>query len=348
MLENGQVHVSSMQKGKGRPKELLTLTGDYCHCIGIDLGGTHITTILLDFTTKVLASQSVDLNENVTHDTILSICDFLVENLLNEAGLKMNDVSGIGVTFPGIFDTVTGDILTASNLPSWKNISVKKIFEKKYNIPVSFEDCSRAMALAELWHKNNKCDNFIVLDMGLGIGCGIVIDNKIYAGSGGKSGEIGHMITEINGPVCSCGRRGCIETLASGWALSKRAQELLNEGKCSELKKIIPNSKYAPHLKEIILAAGLGDESCKELLTKAGEYIGIGIANALSLFNPSKVILGGRMIKDNSYMLKSIDETVRKQTIADIYNDVRIEVSDIGDNASAIGAAILCIQQHYQ
>jgi len=348
MLAQGTVYVSSIQKpGNGRPKEILALSGDFYYCIGIDIGGTHVTAVLIDFAAKVLASKTIDLHSHVPPDTILNLCDLLVEFVLENSGLTMEKISSIGVTFPGVVDHKTGKSILAENLPDWNNVPVQKIFEDKYGKVVAVEDCSRTMALAELWLGDNNCENFIVFDLGLGIGCGIVINNNLFTGSNGKSGEIGHMIVEVNGPLCTCGRRGCIESLSSGWALSQQTQNLLNQGKCNILQNLISKSENTPNMKEVILAAGLGDESCQELLAKAGEYIGIGIANALSLFNPAKVILGGRLIKDNRFMLESIVETVRQQTIADIYRDAQIELSGIGDNASAIGAAILCLQQCY-
>lgn len=349
MLEQGQVHTSAIQKlGNGRPKEILALSGGFCHCIGIDIGGTHVTAVLVDFAGKVLASQNIDLRANITPDTVLDICDLLVESLLQETRLPMDKVTEIGVTFPGILDHKTGQAILVENLPNWDHVPVKQIFEDKYQKPVAVEDCSRAMARAELWFGEGDCGDFIVFDLGLGIGCGIVIDSNIFMGANGKSGEIGHMIVEVNGPPCTCGRKGCIESLASGWALSKQAQMLLEQEKADILRSLIPESEQNPTMKDVMLAAAMGDESCRDLLTRAGEYIGIGIANALSLFNPSKVILGGRMIKNNQLLWDSIVQTVREQTITAIYSDARIAVSGIGDNASAIGAAVLCLQKYYE
>ena len=212
MLTKGQVHVSAVQKnGHGRSKEMLALSGDFCYCIGIDIGGTHVTAVLADFTAHILSSDNIDLHTHIPPETILDMCDMLVESALKESGITMDKISGIGVTFPGILDHKTGKAILVENLPDWKNIPVKKIFEEKYDKPVFVEDCSRTMALAELWLGENDCDNFIVFDLGLGIGCGIVINQNLFTGSNGKSGEIGHMIVDINGPPCTCGRNGCIE-----------------------------------------------------------------------------------------------------------------------------------------
>jgi len=348
MIDMGQVHASDILKmGNGRPKEILALSGGFCYCVGIDIGCTHTTAVLVDFTGKIMASEGIDLRTSVTPETVLDLCDHLTASLLQDSGLTMDDISGIGVTFPGVLDHRTGQAILVENLPSWNNVPVKQIFEDKYQKTVAVEDCARAMALAELWYGKSDCENFIVFDLGLGIGCGIVINNNIFMGSNGKSGEIGHMIVEVNGPMCTCGRRGCIESLASGWALSKQAQTLLNQGQTDILRNLIPGSEGSPDMKDIILAAAMGDESCRRLLTRAGEYIGIGIANALSLFNPSKVILGGRMIKDNKFLWNAILETVRHQTIAAIYEDAKIVISGIGDDASAIGAAVFCLRKYY-
>lgn len=349
LIESKQVKVvSRYSEGAGRPKEMLALNGSYCYCIGVDLGGTHISGVVMDFKGTVICSNNTDLNNDMEPETLIKLCYYTVDNLLKKAGMSNKDIVGLGISIPGFVDRETGLSEISENLPKWFNIPLKSIFHVKYDTDIYVDDCSRLMALAELWYGEGvDCDDFLVMDLGLGIGCGIVINSQIFAGSTGKSGEVGHTIVEIDGPLCTCGKRGCIEALASGWALAKQAKEVLERDEKSILYEILANKNSIPTIKDLVLAADLGDLFCREILLRAGNYIGIGIANAISFFNPSKVIISGRLIRENELLLKKIEDTVKAQTIPQIYENTLITQSKLSYLASAIGAAILCIEGYY-
>lgn len=347
LFSNNQIRVdSTITQGSGRPKEMLSLNDDFCRCIGLDIGGTHITGVIMGFTGRILATHSIDLSNDLEPEVLVEICDCLIEQLLKKSNLTIEDLSGIGISFPGFIDRKTGRTILSENLPQWQNVSIHDLFAQKYGLEIHVDDCSKLMALAELWYGAGQGnDNFIVFDLGHGIGCGIVINKNIFTGSGGKSGEVGHTIVEVGGAECTCGRRGCIEAMASGWALTRQAGELLGHSKI--LRKVTKPGVDAPTIREIVLAAQLGDEDCKNLLTQAGRYIATGIANSITLLNPAKVIIGGRLIIDNDLLLSSIEENVKLQTIPEIYADASIAVSQLGMEASSMGAAILCFEKHF-
>ena len=349
LLEKNQVKVAEkISDGNGRPKEMITLNGEYCKCIGVDLGGTHISGVVIDFTGKVICSNNIDLNNDMEPDTLIKLCYYIVDKLLAKTGLNRSDLTGIGVSIPGYVDKETGVSLFLENLPKWHQVALKRIFEEHYDVNICVDDCSRLMALSELWYgEGGDCDDFLVFDLGLGIGCGIVINRKIFAGSSGKAGEIGHTIVKVDGPICTCGRHGCIESLASGWAISHQAKTALDNGEKTLLSEIVLNGLHEPTIREIVLAAELGDEYCCNLLSDAGQYIGIGIANAISIFNPAKVIIGGRLVKDNSILLKKIKETAQAQIVPIIFEETQLIESKLGLYASAIGAATLCLEKYY-
>ncbi len=349
LLENRQLKVvGHYSEGMGRPKEMLGLNGDYCYCIGVDLGGTYISGIVMDFTGRVICSHYVDLFNDMEPQTLIKVSHNLISNLLKKADMTIKDIEGIGISIPGFIDKDAGLSVISENIPKWFNIPLKQIFQDKYHVDVFVEDCSRLMALAELWYGDGRdVNDFLVFDLGLGIGCGIVIDQKIFAGSNGKSGEVGHTIVEVDGPLCTCGRHGCIESLASGWALSKQANTTIQQGQETLLNEMKNNRDTVPTTKDIKLAAELGDKYACNLLIRAGKYIGIGIANAISFFNPTKVIINGRLIWNSEVLSKAIKKTLKEQTMSQIYNDVQIIESNIGFLASAMGAATLCLEKYY-
>lgn len=348
LLENNQVQVvSKASSGAGRPKEILALNGAYAKCIGIELGGTHITGVLLDFAGKVLLSNNVDLHNDMEPDTLIQLCYHVIDLLLTKAGITHKNIEGIGISIPGFMDRECGMVVEVENFPKWHNIPIKRKFQERYHTEVWLDNSSMMMALAELrYGEGRECGNFLMIEVGLGIGCGIVFNGQVFAGSTGKSGEIGHTIVKVGGPVCTCGRRGCIESLASGWALSKNAREALVRGEKTLLRKISSSPKD-PTVKEIALSAELGDAYCKKLLADAGKYIGIGIANAICFYNPRKVFIGGRLIEDNSILLQEIEKTVEEQTMPTLYKDMTLLRSNIGMLSAAIGAAALCMEKYY-
>jgi predicted NBD/HSP70 family sugar kinase len=276
--------------------------------------------------------------------TLMKLCVYLMENLLKKAQFMDYGLSGIGISFPGfVVSTAKGNV-TSENMPKWHNIPLRKMFHDRYKMPVYVDDSSRLMALAELWFGKGKgCDNFIVADLGFGIGCGIVIDRKIFRGSGDKSGEIGHTLVDVDGPLCTCGSHGCIESFSAGWALGLQAQEIMKKHKNTLLRETAGNAAEGINFKQVILAANLGDPYCAKILSRAGEYIGIGLSNALSFFNPEKLIIGGRLSQDNEIMMHSIRETIKGKCMNQILEDVEITMSNLGGDASAWGAGISCI-----
>jgi predicted NBD/HSP70 family sugar kinase len=344
LFTQGMIRVMSRQiDGAGRPKEILGINGDYGRYAGIDLGGTHLSGVIVNFAGERIASKNIEVHNGLEPDTLVKLCIYLMGNLLKEAGLKEYDLSGIGISFPGFVASSQGYV-TSENFPRWQNIPIQEMFRKRYNLPVCVDDCSRLMALAELWFgKGRNRRDFIVADLGFGIGCGIVIDRKIFRGSAGKSGEVGHTVVDVNGPHCTCGSHGCIESFAAGWALSRDAQSIMREHSDTLLCETSGNSPEGVNFRHVVLAANLGDPYCVDLLEKAGEYIGIGLSNAISFFNPSRLIIGGRLIQDNEIMIRAITGTIQTKCMKQILEDVEITVSELGGSASAWGAGISCI-----
>lgn len=348
MLENGEVKVvSKSNSGVGRPKENLALNGSFCYNIGLDIGGTHISGVILDYTGKVICSHNIDI-ESMNSDILMQLCKLIIDELLRKSGFTIDEIDKIGLAFPGYVDSKTGEAKLAENIQGWRNLPLAKLFNDKYGKEILVDDCSRLMALAELRYGAGKnVNDFIVFDLGLGIGCGIVINGQVFCGSMGMSGEVGHTIVKVDGPPCTCGRNGCIESIASGWALSNFAVELLDNNLSPMLYEATNKNTKKPTVKEIIVAAKIGDEKCYELLRNAGRYIAIGIINSISILNPSKIIVGGRLIQGNDITFREIVNTVEKEAIPEMIKDITIEASKLGSLATAVGAATLCMEDYF-
>jgi len=348
LFQENQICVDHTSRlSSGRPKEILSLNGSFCRCIGIDLGGTHISGVILDFSGKTLAEENIETKSTLENEVLMNMCDILIKQLLKKSGLLLSDLSAIGLSLPGNVDKTTGIVVYAENTPNWIGLPIRRIFEERYMLPIHIEDCSRLMAMAELCYGEGRdCDDFIVIDLGHGIGCGIIVGRELFYGASGKAGEIGHTIVKVDGPLCTCGRNGCIESLASGWALSRMAKEIYDTDVHSILRKLVQIGEE-PNIQNVIIAAEMGDANCIEILREAGKYIGVGIANAVSFFNPAKIIIGGRLIRNNEILLNELVKTVAAKTLHQLLSEDMITVSELGVYASAMGAATLCLNQHY-
>jgi hypothetical protein len=213
LLEKKQIKLANLEySGHGRPKEMLTINKDYLRCIGLDIGGTHLSGVILDFGGNVLSDSRIELYKNLDTDMLMDLCDLIFRQLFAQSHLSMEDIDSIGISFPGYLDPNTGRTRLAENMQNWHEIRLKDVFFNRYHKPILVDDCSRLMGLAEMWHGQGRgIDNFVVFDLGLGIGCGIVINGSIFAGSNREAGEIGHMIVEADGPLCTCGRQAALK-----------------------------------------------------------------------------------------------------------------------------------------
>ena len=350
LLDAGEIcHVRTERQAAGRPKEVLALSDRFARCIGLDVGGSHVTGVIMDFTGRMLTSETVELDLRSPFDptSFLSICCLIIDNMLLRCGLSMDEIHSIGVSIPGHVDS-EGHATLVKSIPCLQDVNLREIFGRKYGKPVLVGDCSQLMALAEMRAGAGRdVDNFLVFDLGVGIGCGIVIGRSVYAGVGGKSGELGHSIVAPGGPKCRCGRSGCVEALASGWALNDFARKHAEENPGGILAAAMREDPHST-IRQIVAAAGRGSEYSRGLLERAGMYIGIAVSNAISLLNPPRIILGGRMVLDNPILLGSLEDTIREKTLESIYRDVQIVQSDLGGRASAIGAGLLCLEELFR
>jgi N-acetylglucosamine repressor len=323
---------------------LLALNGGHSNYIGIDLGATHIIGILTDLNTNTLDRIFFNIRPGLGIDLILNQMEIILKNL-SESEKTTAEIKSIGICVPGFVMPKMGLSVISENIPGWKNINLKEIFEKKFNKTIFLEDSSRTLGLAEKYLGYGKKKNdFIVLDIGYGIGMALFIKGKLYTGSSYKSGEIGHTIVKVDGPECVCGNRGCLETVASGKAIATQASEGMKTNESKILHELTHGKADSVTAQDVSIAASMGDAFSKGLLTDAGKYIGVALANAVNIFNPSAVIIGGGMVAAGNLLLDSLIESLKINTMMGIIDDLEIFVSNLGTDGSALGSSILAMQ----
>ena len=331
--------VQNGQRLRGRPPEVLSLNNDAAYAIGVDFGAQQVTGLVIDFGSNVKTRIRREYESPESKDFLLKEIDAVITELLDTIDSKARKkIKAIGLCVPGLIDKSAGIVVQSVNIQDFNEVPIVEIIQKKFSFDVILEDSSRAMALAEMWFGEITRNNFLCIDLGYGIGMGIIENGLLYQGANGRSGEIGHTIVQPGGYKCRCGREGCLETVASGRALAEMASEA----------GVIELSPEKISAKAVYESAKDGNTEAQDLLKQAGKYIGIAIANVIDLFDPQAVVLNGGLINAGEMLVGPLKEVVEQHNInfSDLSYD--IEESKIGADASALGAAMMPLRSCFE
>lgn len=330
----------------GRKPNIYGINPDSRYILGIDIGRNIRRFALLNFHNEFV-TELVCLPGKLENDpeTVNHVYHQSLK-IIKEAGIDYNKIMGIGIVMPGLINTRTGRSYSYLN---YTDKPVSQLFEEKFKLPVFTENDSNLMALGEhAFGLAKGKENVLCLTLVSGVGMGLILNGKLYSGKSGFAGEFGHIIIEENGLLCTCGKKGCLETLASEEALVRMAKEGLEKG-CTSIIIDIADNKLANITPEVILkAAGKEDHFAIEILSKVGHYLGKGIATLIHLYNPEMIIIGGKMAKAGQYLTDSIKQTLNIRTISQIREDTKIVTSELGEKASVLGATSLAMQRILQ
>ncbi len=325
----------------GRRQELLGLSGGHSNFIGIDLGGTHIIGILADLTGRLLDRVFFEIRPGLPVDIILDQMKTICRRLMGSS-YATAAVRSIGICAPGFMDPATGASIVAENIPGWHDIGLRDIFQGEFGRPVLVEDSSRACALAEKWLGEGKGrEDFLLADLGYGIGLAMFVGGSLLRGAGNKAGEIGHTIVAPGGPPCACGNRGCLETVASGRAIARDALAGIEAGRSQLLLGLTHGKPESVTAQDVAIAASMGDPFSAELLGSAGSLVGLALANAVNIINPSLLVIAGGLIGSGRIIEEAIARALRAHCMREIFEDLELRVSKLGIDGSARGCGIL-------
>lgn len=330
----------------GRRRELLIMNPGYGYIIGIHLDINYLIGIVTDFQSKVLLRERIPISPTETKANLINKIRKTINFLITKGNIPQDQLLGIGFVASGFYDQELGKWLVSVNNLYWKDVPIVSILSQHCMCPIYLEDCSRALALGEKWFGSAKDEeNFICLDIGAGIGCAIFQKNRLYKGSSNFAGEIGHTIVVPDGEVCSCGNRGCLETVASGWALVKQVKCRMSKGEQTLVQDSCNGNLEAIDADMIFHAAHNGDKLAIELLKGASKYLGIGVANLINLLNPELIILSGHFSSIEDFSLLSLKEHIRQYAMPESFEKTKIVTSLLGDDAAVLGATTLILDQ---
>lgn len=314
----------------GRPPKLLSFNAEAGCIIAVDLGVTSVDVAITDLATAILASESAVIDMADGPEAILRTINGLADTALVAAGRTAAEVRAIGVGIPGPVEFATGRPVHPPLMPGWHDFDVPTAFER-FGVPVYVDNDVNVMATAEI--APGSRENFLVVKVGTGIGCGIVVDGEVYRGSDGCAGDIGHIyVADPRTVVCSCGNENCLEAFAGGAALQRDALEL---------------GLSAVTAKDVVEMALRGDRIAHDLVRNAGRRLGGVLAALVNFYNPARIVLTGGITHAGNLLLAGVREVVYLRSLPLAARSLEITVTDQGDLDGRLGAAIMAIEAHF-
>ncbi|HGH7778627.1 TPA: ROK family glucokinase [Streptococcus agalactiae] len=315
--------------------------------LGIDLGGTTIKFGILTLEGEVQEKWAIETNtlENGRH-----IVSDIVESLkhrLSLYGLTKDDFLGIGMGSPGVVDRTSKTVTGAFNLNWADTQEVGSVIEKEVGIPFFIDNDANVAALGERWvgaGANNPDVVFVTL--GTGVGGGVIADGNLIHGVAGAGGEIGHMIVDPeNGFTCTCGNKGCLETVASATGVVRVARQLAEQYEGSSAIKAAIDNGDTVTSKDIFIAAEDGDKFANSVVERVSRYLGLAAANISNILNPDSVVIGGGVSAAGEFLRSRVEKYFVTFAFPQVKKSTKIKIAELGNDAGIIGAASLANQQ---
>jgi len=298
--------------------------------LGLDIGGTKSAAVVGDTDGNVLARASAPTPQASWQEAVALLCG-LCRQVCHEQGVAVSDMAALGVSCGGPLDSQTGTVYAPPNLPAWEAVPLRSLLEAEFGLPTRLENDANATALAEhRWGAGQGCRDMAFLTMGTGIGAGLILDGKLYRGRRDLAGEVGHAVVLPGGPLCPCGKRGCLESLASGTSLARMGRE-----RCGE-------ASLTAH--DICDRARRGDAIALSVIADVALYMGIGLANLLHTLNLERIVLGTLAVHAADLLLEPIRAATQAHCWPRVWEGVSILPAALGDAAqdkAALAVALL-------
>jgi glucokinase len=264
--------------------------------------------------------------------------------LCDDRAVDLSCLSVVSIAACGSVDTESGTIIFSPNLSGWRNIPLRSIIQERLGVEVILINDANAAALGEYYLGAGRgAGNLLFLSLGTGIGGAIIIDGDLYTGASGGAGEVGHMTINTEGPVCSCGNRGCLEALVSGTAIAREAIERLKLGGSSYFLKVDNGKRITAE--KVADAALNGDPLALDVIHEAAEYLGIGMVNLINILNPDIIIVGGGVAGMGELLLGPARKLVQEKAFPGLANSLSIVPGKLGGDAGLLGAALFAHRQ---
>ncbi|MBN2411706.1 ROK family protein [candidate division KSB1 bacterium] len=308
--------------------------------IGVDLGATNIKfgLVLPDGNILLERKSETEIHRGVNY-VFDKVADF-THTLADYAG-ENYELKGFGIGVPGLIDTRKKELVEASNFPDWRDIKIGYELEKRLNLEIYIDNDANLAALGEYaFGAGRGVTEMLMVTLGSGVGSGLILNGSIYHGSKGAAGEFGHIIIQQNGPLCSCGSRGCVEAFVGKNAILRRMKEILQQDTESILKNHNPTNMTP---EDIYFAAEKGDKPAIRLFKEVGESLGVGLGNIANLLNLERIVIGGGIANAGDLILNHARKVLSENALKTNRESIEIVKAELGERAGIVGAAKLAM-----
>lgn len=314
--------------------------------LGVDIGGTKVAVGTVNGEGKILQQSRKPMLANGTAEDGLAAAFAAIDSVMSsEVGPR---IQGIGICAPGPLDPRTGIVLNPPNVPCWRNFPLAERIRARYRVPVKVDNDANAAALAETrWGAAKGCRYVFYATIGTGIGTGIVFDGNIYHGATGSAGEGGHVTIDYRGPVCACGKRGCIETLAAGPAIGARARARISAdaSRHTAMMDLTGGDVAAVTSEKVGQAYAAGDTMAREVLLETVELLIPWLGNVVDLLDPDVLVVGGGVAAMLKPFYDEIHNRLPKWCVNPNASNIPLLIAHYGADAGIAGGAALCSTQ---
>jgi predicted NBD/HSP70 family sugar kinase/DNA-binding transcriptional ArsR family regulator len=315
----------------GRPPILLSFDASAGAAVGIDFGHSHLRVAVSDLASTILAERSRPLDTDHDAQEGLDAAAELVAQALADAGVDRSAVIGAGMGLPGPIEQGDGTVGSSAILPGWIGMTAETEMRRRLEIPVMVDNDANLGALAEAaFGAGRDAGDLIYLKVSSGIGAGLILNGRLYRGSGGLAGELGHVLVDPDGVVCRCGNRGCLETVAATGALV----DLLRRSHGEDFT-----------VEGMLDGAAAGDVGCRRVIQDAGRALGQVVATLLNVLNPELLVLGGDLAAAGELLLDGVRESVARAALPEASRGAQVVVGVLGDRAQVLGALALVVSE---
>jgi len=351
LLKQGRlIEAGRSDNSMGRKRILLRLNEEHGFFLGVGFDDEAVLAAVMDLRPRIhsMVREATRL-EGGMNDLARQLLSCAHE-AVRQAGLKAESLLGIGVAGSGLVNSQEGTMVMSSTIESVRHVPLRRIFEKEFSVTVLVANFASAKAVAErTLGAGALADDMIYVEYGrTGIGAGIISSGKLIHGAGYAAGELGHTHVTEEGPPCKCGSFGCLEALAGAAAIESRIRKAIAEGSGSEVVSLAGGDPDAVSGWMVLKAAQMGDKTCSAIVEQAANYLGLGLANLVNLFNPSVLVLDQRLKLAGQGLLEQVIKVVKRQALSYSTKNVNIRFGSLGAEASVLGAASIALEKHFE
>jgi predicted NBD/HSP70 family sugar kinase len=315
----------------GRPPILLSFDASAGAAVGIDFGHSHLRVAVSDLASTILSERKQPLDTDHDAQQGLELAAEMVAYALADAGVQRTQVIGAGMGLPGPIEQSEGTVGSSAILPGWIGMTAATEMRRRLDIPVMVDNDANLGALAEAaFGAGRDAGDLIYLKVSSGIGAGLILNGRLYRGSAGLAGELGHVLVDPDGIVCRCGNRGCLETVAATGALV----DLLRRSHGEDLT-----------VDGMLEAARAGDLGCRRVIHDAGRALGQVVATLLNVLNPELLVVGGDLAGAGALLLDGVRESIGRAALPEAARGAKVVAGVLGERAQVLGALALVVSE---